>query len=96
MSLAATSQASAIVSTTKLSSKGQVVIPEDVRKSLKLKAGVQFVVMAKGDTVVLKTITPPSREEFSQMLDEVQRQARAAKLKKSDLARIIQEVREGK
>ena len=31
------------VATTRMSSKGQVVIPEDIRKQLKLKAGSQFV-----------------------------------------------------
>ncbi len=31
------------VATTKLSSKGQVVIPENIREKLRLEAGVQFV-----------------------------------------------------
>ena len=35
----------ATLATTKMSSKGQVVIPEDVRKRLNLKAGTQFVVV---------------------------------------------------
>jgi len=33
------------VATTKLSSRGQVVIPENIRKKLQLKAGTQFVVI---------------------------------------------------
>jgi AbrB family looped-hinge helix DNA binding protein len=37
-----------------MSSKGQVVIPESVRKALGLEVGAQFVVMGDGDTVVLK------------------------------------------
>ena len=41
------------VATTRLSSKGQVVIPGDVRKALGLEVGAQFVVMGDGDTVVL-------------------------------------------
>ena len=40
------------ISTTKMSSKGQVVIPENIRKQLNLKAGTQFVVV--GD----KNLTP--------------------------------------
>ena len=46
----------ATVATTKLSSKGQVVIPEDVRKALGLEVGAQFVVMGDGDLVILKRI----------------------------------------
>jgi AbrB family looped-hinge helix DNA binding protein len=32
------------ISTTKMSSKGQIVIPEAIRKELGLKSGAQFVV----------------------------------------------------
>ena len=41
------------LATTKLSSKGQVVIPDDVRKRLKLKTGTQFVVIGEDDVVIL-------------------------------------------
>ena len=45
--------------TTKLSSKGQVVIPEEVRNDLGLKEGDQFIVIGHRDAVILKTIAPP-------------------------------------
>lgn len=35
--------------TTKLSSRGQVVIPEEIRISLGLNEGDQFVVIGEGD-----------------------------------------------
>jgi len=41
------------MSTTTLSSKFQVVIPKEVRDSLRLSAGQTFTVMAKGDLIVL-------------------------------------------
>jgi len=85
-----------LLATTKISSKGQVVIPEDVRKSLKLKTGDQFVVIGRGDTIILKTISAPSFDEFSDLLDEAQKQAKAAGLKKTDIAKIIADVRAGK
>ena len=52
------------IATTKLSSKGQIVIPEIIRKQLQLKTGAQFVVVADKDVVILKNITPPSMKEF--------------------------------
>ena len=43
------------IATTKLSSKGQVVIPELIRKKLGLEPGTEFVVLGDKDVVVLKT-----------------------------------------
>ena len=47
------------LATTKMSSKGQIVIPEIIRKRLGLKAGVQFVVVGSEDVVILKAIKSP-------------------------------------
>jgi len=86
----------AAYSTTKMSSKGQVVIPEDIRDSLHLKEGAQFVVIGKGDSVILKSITPPSMDEFADLLAEARRYAKKAKLKKSDVKAAIAKVRKEK
>jgi len=50
-----------------MSSKGQVVIPEDIRKQLNLKKGSQFVVLGEKDVVILKNISPPSINEFDKI-----------------------------
>ena len=52
------------LATTKMSSKGQVVIPEDIRNRLKLTTGSRFVVVGKDDVIILKSIKPPSMDEF--------------------------------
>ena len=83
----------ATLATTKMSSKGQVVIPEDVRKRLNLKAGTQFVVVGDHDVVILKAITPPSMDEFDDLITDVRRKAKAAGLKKSDIEDAIAEAR---
>ncbi|MCA9409096.1 MAG: AbrB/MazE/SpoVT family DNA-binding domain-containing protein [Candidatus Omnitrophica bacterium] len=80
-------------STTKLTSKGQVVIPEDVRNRLGLKPGTQFVVFGNEDSIIFKAITPPSKDEFMNLLKDARRQARKAGMKKSDIAKAIKEVR---
>ncbi len=50
-------------STTKVSSKGQVVIPANVRKAASLKKGEKILAIAIGDTIVLKKIVDRSFEE---------------------------------
>jgi len=81
------------LSTTKMSSKGQIVIPEKIRNQLGLKAGSQFVVVGSKDTVILKEISPPSMEEFDELITEARRQARKVGMKKSDISKEIQKAR---
>ncbi len=85
-----------VLATTKMSSKGQVVIPEDIRKRLGFKAGSQFVVVGEKDVVILKSISPPSIEEFDILIAEARKQARQAAMKKSDIAAAIAKVRDHK
>jgi AbrB family looped-hinge helix DNA binding protein len=80
-------------STTRLSSRGQVVIPEEIRENLHLKEGDQFVVIGKGDTVILRSIKPPSMVEFEEVLAEAHSSAKKAELKKSDVKAAIKRVR---
>ena len=82
--------------TTRMSSRGQVVIPEDVRGRLGLEAGVQFVVVGEGDVVILKTITPPSMDGFDNLIRRARQQARTSGMKRSDIAKAILKVRGGK
>jgi AbrB family looped-hinge helix DNA binding protein len=79
--------------TTKMSSKGQVVIPEEIRKRLGLKAGSRFVVVGDKDTVILKTISPPSMKDFDDLIKEARRQARLVGLKRSDIASAVAKAR---
>jgi AbrB family looped-hinge helix DNA binding protein len=81
------------VATTRMSSKGQVVIPEDVRDRLGLATGAQFIVMGENDVVILKTISPPSMSDFDAIIQRARRQARAAGMKPSDITRAIAKVR---
>jgi AbrB family looped-hinge helix DNA binding protein len=81
------------VATTKMSSKGQVVIPEEIRKRLRLKPGSQFVVLGENDMVILKAVSPPSMEQFDALIAEARRRVREAGLKRSDIAAVIAQVR---
>ena len=81
------------VATTKMSSKGQVVIPEAIRKRLRLKAGSRFVVVGETDTVIFKAISPPSMDEFDELILEARKQARKAGMKRSDISAAVKKTR---
>ena len=81
------------LATTKMSSKGQVVIPEGIRKRLNLKTGAQFVVIGDNDVVILKNITPPSIEEFDELIAKARTVGKQAGLKKTDITEAIKKVR---
>ena len=80
-------------STARMSSKGQVVIPEEIRKRLGLTAGVQFVVVGDADVVILKRLDAPDLAEFDNLIREARRQARSAGMKRSDIRQAIARVR---
>ncbi|MDA0322477.1 MAG: AbrB/MazE/SpoVT family DNA-binding domain-containing protein [Verrucomicrobia bacterium] len=81
------------LATTRMSSKGQVVIPEDVRKRLHLEAGAQFVVVGEGDVVILKTIQRPTMADFDPLVRKARQQARASGMKRTDIAKAIARAR---
>ena len=81
------------LATTKMSSKGQVVIPEAIRKRLGLKTGAQFVVVGDKDVVILKAISPPSMEDFDALISEARRQAKKAGMKRSDVTDAVSKAR---
>lgn len=79
--------------TTRLSSRGQVVIPEEVRQKLRLLPGVQFLVLGEGDVVILKVISPPSITEFDKLIRQARAQARRSGLRKRDVTAAVSRAR---
>ena len=82
--------------TTRMSSKGRIVIPETIRKRLNLKEGAQFVVVGEGDVVILKVITAPSLETFDALIQQARQQAKIAGLERADIAKAVSKARERK
>ncbi|MCX5760605.1 MAG: AbrB/MazE/SpoVT family DNA-binding domain-containing protein [Gemmatimonadetes bacterium] len=79
--------------TTTLSSKGQVVIPEEIRERLGLKAGAQFVVVADRDVVIFKVLYPPALREFAPLVAKARQAAKRGGLRQTDIATAISKVR---
>ncbi len=84
------------LSTARMSSRGQVVIPEDIRNKLGLTTGSQFIVVGQDDVIIMKTITQPSMRDFDVLIKKARQQAKSAKMTVSDITRVIGEVRDNK
>lgn len=76
-----------------MSSKGQVVIPENIRQQLDLEPGSQFVVLGDKDVVILKRITAPALSEFDGLIKQARSQAKASGFKKADIEDAVKEAR---
>ena len=64
---------------TKLSTKGQIVIPESARKNIEV--GTAFTVVRKGDLIILKEIQGLTKTEIKEMqeLDKIWKDIDAGK-----------------
>ena len=82
-----------ILATTKMSSKGQVVIPEAIREKMGLYSGSQFVVLADKDVVILKIISKPSLDDFKAIILKTRKAAKATGLTAKAVEDAIKEVR---
>ncbi|HSM23437.1 MAG TPA: AbrB/MazE/SpoVT family DNA-binding domain-containing protein [Anaerolineaceae bacterium] len=81
------------IATTRMSSKGQVVIPEAIRSQLNLKEGTQFVVIGEGDVLILKTITPPDLNSFDTLIKRARHQAKSVGMKRADIVKAVSKAR---
>jgi len=82
-----------LLETTRLSSKGQVVLPLEIRRKLHLSSGAKFAVVGEGDTVILKKIATLPAREIRRLLQRGRQYARQVGLKPSDIKQAIQRVR---
>ena len=81
------------LATTRMSSKGQVVIPESIRKQLDLKEGAQFRVVGDADVVILKVVIPPDINEFDALIKQARKQAKEVGLKSRDVKSAVAKTR---
>ena len=79
---------------TRVSSKGQVVIPQRVREKLKIKEGETLAVSSEGDIVVLKKIINPLEEDLETIeeIKEAWKEIEAGKYKKLSSEEFLKEI----
>ncbi|MFA4820013.1 MAG: AbrB/MazE/SpoVT family DNA-binding domain-containing protein [Candidatus Aenigmatarchaeota archaeon] len=85
------------VETVKMSSKGQIVIPQDIREEIRAEEGTVFAIAGSGDTLILKRINMPSKEDIIKNLDRIskenQRRLQKMGIKESDIPKIVERSR---
>ncbi|MDO9536897.1 MAG: AbrB/MazE/SpoVT family DNA-binding domain-containing protein [Thermoplasmata archaeon] len=74
--------------TSKVTSKGQVTIPADIRKNLGLEDGTNVVFLELEDGVLIK-----SEKNIREALEPFDKRRKALKLTKKDLEREVREER---
>ena len=55
------------VQITTTSPKGQVVIPQEIRKQMSIESGTKFAVYGRGDTIIFKRVELPTVKDFERL-----------------------------
>lgn len=79
-----------------VSSKGQIVLPMEIRKKMDIKTGSKLAAYAMGDTIMLKMINMPTERDFKKSLDDAQRWAKEAGYEENDVEAIVKSYRKSK
>jgi AbrB family looped-hinge helix DNA binding protein len=78
-----------------MSTKGQIVLPSEMRDALSLGAGSKLAVFYEDGTIMLKPIAIPSPDDFRESLMKAQKWSSEVGYVESDVASLIKEVRKG-
>ena len=79
-----------------VSSKGQIVLPMEIRKKLDIGTGSKLAAYALGDMIMLKPIDIPTEDDFKKGLDEAAKWAREVGYEESDINDIVKSYRKSK
>ena len=78
-----------------LSSKGQLVIPKDMREEMKLNRRDKFVLINDKDTILLKKLQEDEvRSRIKSLMKTFTKEFKKAKITKEDLKKEIKSVRQ--
>jgi len=82
------------VELTKISEKGQVVIPSALRSELGIKKSDQFMIFGEGNTLILKKIElSPLKKSLSELTAPLQKVISEQNFSREDLKQVLQNVR---
>ena len=79
---------------TRLSEKGQIVIPNEMRKRMSLKEGTRFLVVGLDDTIVLRRLElSQERMRLKQLLEKSRAKAEKVGFTEKEIDRLIHSYR---
>ena len=78
---------------TSMSSRGQIVIPLEIRKHLGLKEGEKFVVIGEDDTLILKKVAMPTFKNFDKLIEKTRQFAKDKGITSDDVEGAIKRAR---
>ncbi len=79
---------------TRISEKGQVVIPSSLRQEMGIETSDQFLVFGEGNTIILKRIEKPVlQKSLLTLLKPLQKVVSEVGFTRSELAKTIKELR---
>ena len=82
------------VELTKVSEKGQIVIPANVRRDMGIKKSDQFMVFGEDDTVILKRVAKPAmKQSLAELTKPLQKVISTEGFTQKELQKIIKETR---
>lgn len=82
------------VEITKMSPKGQVVIPAGIRKMMGIRPSDRFLVFGKDDTILFKKIEKTALEKtFKEIAEPIKKEIKKAGFNEGDLEEIIRKTR---
>ena len=88
------------VMTTKMSSKGQVVLPEALRQMYGWQNGTAFTILVYKGSIIMQPLRTPTEDEivaeFEDAFEETRRQVKAAGMMPADITTAIAEVRKAR
>lgn len=76
-----------------LSSKGQLVLPKEMREALSIGASDKLMAYCADGAIVLKPLRLPKEEAFVKAMDRTMAFAKESGLKEEDVAETIKEAR---
>lgn len=77
-----------------VSSKGQVVLPAEMRSKLDINAGDKLIVYCADDSILIKKIVLPPQDEFEKSIKKNMKIAKQSGLTEEDIFSAIKESRD--
>jgi len=81
------------IQVTSVSSKGQVVIPNNIRETMGISEGAKLFIFTDGENLLLKPITDPEFDDFKSIIKASRNFISKTNITQADVKKLIKNVR---